>query len=162
MIKWSERPSEVKFLLNPAFCARIIYATLLEYEKHTGNPIPFPLVYLILPLVLHKKTREKINSKTAFTNWVQTNAQLIIGFEKRAKDLVPITNEAIELLFQTQKICMSSRGTVEINSFAKKLSKRNFVDEEVKECITKAEHVARWFAKTGKTETVYISLGVKP
>ena len=57
---------------------------------------------------------------------------------------------------------MSSRGTVEINSFAKKLSKRNFMDEEVKECITKAEHVARWFAKTGKTETVYISLGVKP
>lgn len=162
MIKWSERPSEVRFLLNPAFCGRIVYATIMEYEKYTDNSMPFPLVYLTLPLVLHRKTREKINSKTAFTNWIQKNPQLLIGFAKRAKDLVPITNEAIEMLLQTHKIFIDRKGGLKINISVKRLSKTKYVDREVKECIVKAEHVARWFATTGKVEIIYINLGVKP
>lgn len=27
MVSWQERPSEVSYLLNPAFCGRIIYNT---------------------------------------------------------------------------------------------------------------------------------------
>ena len=31
MVSWQERPSEVSYLLNPAFCGRIIYNTISEY-----------------------------------------------------------------------------------------------------------------------------------
>ena len=162
MIQWSERPSELRYLLNPAFCARVLYASFAEYEKHTGTPMPFPLVYLVLPLVLHKRTREAISSRTAFLNWIQNNPKLMIGFGKRAKELVPITNEALEFLIQAKRINVTLDGNIVINGSEKKLSKTKFTDSEVRECILKAEHVARWFAITGKVQTIYISLGVRP
>lgn len=162
MIQWSERPSEVRNLLNPAFCARILYVFCAEYEKNAKGAIPFPLIYLVLPLVLHKRTREIISSRTSFTNWLQENGQVKIGFGRRAKELVPITNEAIELLLQSQKIYLNSDGFIKINEAVKKLSRTRFIDSEVKECIIKAEHVARWFASTDKVEMIYINLGVRP
>ena len=33
---------------------------------------------------------------------------------------------------------------------------------EIKECVNKSEHVGKWFAVVGSTETIYISLGVRP
>lgn len=164
MIPWSERPLEVRNLLNPAFCARVIYATIAEYEKKTKKAMPFVLVYLILPLVLHKKTREIINSKTALTNWVQNNQTVLIGFGQRAKDLVAITNEALELLLQTSKIILDENAHIQINTSVKRIRKhsRDDDDNEIFQCIVKAEHVARWFANSGKVETIYVCLGVRP
>ena len=42
------------------------------------------------------------------------------------------------------------------------MSKTKFVDDEIKECISNSEHVGKWFAIVGSTETIYISLGVRP
>ena len=35
MRSWDYRPDEVKNLLNPAFCGRVIYGTISEYQKNT-------------------------------------------------------------------------------------------------------------------------------
>ena len=32
---WDYRPDEVKYLLNPAFCGRVIYGTVSEYSYPT-------------------------------------------------------------------------------------------------------------------------------
>lgn len=32
---WDYRPDEVKYLLNPAFCGRVIYGTVSEYQRIT-------------------------------------------------------------------------------------------------------------------------------
>ncbi|WP_442969853.1 three component ABC system middle component [Roseburia sp. AM23-20] len=50
------RTHEVAFLLNPAFCGRILYSTIRTYNEKTNRAFPFPLIYLVLPLVLHKET----------------------------------------------------------------------------------------------------------
>ena len=76
MKAWNERTHEIAYLLNPAFCGRILYSSIKAYNEKTRKSFPFPLIYLILPLVLHKKTRININSKTKFHNWIQDNSYL--------------------------------------------------------------------------------------
>ena len=156
------RTHEVAYLLNPAFCGRILYSSIKTYNKISNKSFPFPLIYLILPLVLHKQTRINISSRTQLLIWVQNHSKLLIDFPRRAKELVPITNEAIEFLLQTGKVRLNADGELDIFPTARTLSKTKYADSEVKECIVKAEHVAKWFASAGKIETIYIVLGVRP
>ena len=160
MREWGMRSTEVKYLLNPAFCGRLLYAAIAEYESRGGH-MPFPLLYLILPLVLHKTTREKINSKSKMLNWVHKNQDALVGFATRTKGLLEITNESIEFL-----LCS---GVVQITAFGEfsiiptiKLREKNPLDKEIKECIEKTRHVARWFVNAGTTENIYVNLGVRP
>lgn len=160
--KWDMRTHEVAYLLNPAFCGRILYSTIKTYNEILNRAFPFPLIYLVLPLVLHKQTRINISSRTQLLVWVQKYSQLLIDFPRRTRELVPISNEAIEFLLQTGKIVLTPNGELEIVPTSRTLSKTKYADSEVKECLTKAEHVAKWFASAGKTETIYIVLGVRP
>lgn len=153
------RSHEVAFLLNPAFCGRVLYSTIKTYNEKTSRAFPFPLIYLVLPLVLHNETRIHINSRTQLQLWVQRYPQLLIDFPQRARELIPITNESVEFLLQTGKILLTPNGELEISPTSKTLSKTKFVDDEISECLKKAEHIAKWFAAAGKVETIYIELG---
>lgn len=159
---WDMRTHEVAFLLNPAFCGRVIYSTIKTYCAKTNRAFPVPLTYLILPLVLHKESRACIDSRTKLVAWVQRYPQLLIDFSRRTRELVPITNEAVEFLLQTGKIYLNSSGELEILPTSRALSKTKFIDEEIADCLKKGEHVAKWFATAGKVETIYITLGVRP
>jgi len=88
MKRWTERPAEVVNLLNPAFCGRLLYDTIRTYNDTANRGFPFPLIYLVLPLLLHKATRQSINSRTQFIVWKQSNEHHLIGFAERAKQLV--------------------------------------------------------------------------
>lgn len=162
MKKWTERPSEIAYLLNPAFCSRLIYSTIRAYKDESQRDFPFPLVYLVLPLLLHKTTRQSISSRTQFILWQQQNEYLLIHFAERAKQLVQITNEAVEFLLQTEYVSINESGELASSPTKRALHKTKFADDEVKECIIKSEHVARWFVRAGKVETIYITLGVRP
>lgn len=162
MKTWDNRTREVAHLLNPAFCGRILYTTIDTHSKTADKALPLPLIYLILPLILHRATRERISSRTRLLLWVQTNSQFLMDFPKRVRDLVPITNEAMELLLLSGKIELTSNGDLEIVKTAKSLSKTKFTDDEVRACLTKGEHVGKWLAKSGTVETIYIILGVRP
>lgn len=131
MKSWNERTREVAHLLNPAFCGRLLYAAIKEYERKTQHAFPFPLVYLILPLVLHKQTRTQISSRTQLLQWIQANQYLLIGFERRTKELVVITNEALELLLQSGVIQITKSGELSITKTQRSLSKTRFVDSEI-------------------------------
>ncbi len=162
MKNWNLRTHEVAFLLNPAFCGRVLYSTIKTYNEKANRALPFPLIYLVLPLVLHKETRANINSRTQLQLWIQRYPQLLIDFPKRARELVPITNESVEFLLQTGNIILTLNGELEISPTLKSLSKTKFVDDEISECLKKGEHVAKWFVAAGKAETIYIELGVRP
>jgi len=159
---WGARTKEVAYLLNPAFCARLIYSAVNAYNAEAQRKMPFPLVYLILPLLLHKRTREKINSRTQMLIWIQSNESLLVNFAERAKQLVQITNEAIELLLQSKLLTMDGTAELEVSRTQKALSETKLADDEVKACIAKSKHIAKWFVKAGKVETIYIGLGVRP
>ncbi len=162
MREWNERSKEVAYLLNPAFCGRIIYNTIKTYGDVVHRAFPFPLTYLILPLVLQRKTRELINSRTQMLIWTQRYPETLIDFPKRARELVPITNEAVELLLQAGLLQLTNNGEIEIVQTMKALSRTKYANDEIKDCINKSEHIAKWFAAAGKAETIFICLGVRP
>jgi len=161
MKSWFERSPEVSYLLNPAFCARILYGTIVSYKKECKRDFPFVLSYLVLPIVLHKETRQRVKTVSHMQVWLQENPELLIGYAQRAKSLVSITSEAIEFLLQS--------GTVEFNSDSiiitcpvKPSKLKSVSDEEMKECFQKAEAIGKWFSRNGTVENIYQSWGVRP
>ncbi|MBB6624814.1 hypothetical protein H7E67_15340 [Clostridium gasigenes] len=162
MKNWDKRAKEIAYLLNPAFSGRIIYQVIRSYSEETKRPMPFPLIYIILPLVLHKKTRERIKSITQMQVWIKRNQELLIGFADRTRDLVEITNETIEYLMQSGIVTLNNNAELEIAEAFKYLSKTKYTNEEIKECINKSISVAKWFAKAGTVETIYTSWGIRP
>ena len=158
---WDKRAPEIAYLLNPAFCSSIIYNVIFEYQKKTKRGFPFTLVYLALPIIFHKSTRERITSRTNMVIWIQKNPDVLIGFPGRAKSLVPFANESVEFLLMLNILeAMHSELTV-----VKTLSKAKIdaiVDPEILECFNKAEHLGRWFAQMGAEENIYAVWGVRP
>lgn len=162
MKNWENRATEIAYLLNPAFCGRIIYYVIKIYQQETKRPMPFPLVYLILPMILHKKTRERIKSITQMQIWIQRNPEMLIGFADRAQSMVPITNEAVEFLMQSGIVTLTNNAELELAQLFKALSTTKYTNDEIKDCISKSSSVAKWFAKAGTVETIYVSWGVRP
>jgi hypothetical protein len=57
---WNQRPIEIRNLFNPAFCGLVMHRAMCGYEEEESSPqgVPFSLTFLVLPLCLHKETRE--------------------------------------------------------------------------------------------------------
>ena len=165
MHEWEKRPPEVKYLLNPAFCGRILSIAITEYESKSGDAMPFPLVYLILPMVLHKKTRQKMPkriSRKKLLNWALENQDIMIGFAARSRGMVEITNESIEFLLSSGLIQITEEGKLIKNPARKALSETQYVNDEIRDCISKTKIVAKWFADAGTAKNIFVCLGVRP
>ena len=93
---WDERNTIVANLFNPAFCGEIIRIVANSYNKHTINKFPFAFSFIVLPILLHKQTREKMprTIRTYFFAWVEENDSLFFDFSKRTKSMVKYTKEA--------------------------------------------------------------------
>ena len=87
-IPWSERTPETANLLNPAFCAAILYAEVAEYQKKATSGMAFPLLYLILPILLHQDTRSRVDSRTNMLVWLQRHPDVLVGFPEIAGFIV--------------------------------------------------------------------------
>ena len=162
MKSWNDRSREVANLLNPAFCGRIIYNVVKVYYEEAKRPMQFPLIYIILPIVLHKKTRSRLSSKTQMHVWIKRNPDLLVGFAERTRSLVDITNETLEFLLQAKLIEMNEDADLSISRITKSLSKTKYTNDEVMECIRKSTGLAKWFAKSGTVESIYTNWGIKP
>lgn len=161
MDAWNKRIPEIAYLLNPAFCSSIIYHVIFEYQRKTKRGFPFTLIYLVLPIVLHKSTRERITSRTNMVVWIQKNPDVLIGFPGRAKSLVPFANESVEFLLQ-KNILEITHGELSVVKTLSKTKIGAIADQEILECYNKAEHIGRWFAQMGAEENIYAVWGVKP
>lgn len=160
MKAWEERPNEIATLLNPAFCGEILRRCLKEYEVTSVASMPYPLVFLTLPIVLHPRTRSNISSRQRqpLHTWLQSHQDLKVGFAERARQLVPVTNEALTFLLQVGAVTIEvSSGGLSIGNYRAKGADG---DGEVADCFAKAKIVGRWFAHAGTPTTVYAMWGV--
>ena len=163
MNKWNNRSDEIAYLINPAFSASLIYLVIREYSNKSKEGLPFSLIYLILPILLHKKTREIVNSRSNMVKCIQENQEILVGFSKRANSLIDFTNEAIEFLLSRKVIIFDGdkiRASASIS--LQKFSDIEGKDEEIKDCFLKAGNLGRWFLNMKTEENVYIAWGVKP
>lgn len=107
MQEWKKRPREIANNYNPAFCGEIFYYVIEEYQKFKEEGMPFILLPLILPIILHEETREKMKtSKSSFSIILHRNPELKIGFADRTKNLMEITLETYIFLLKYNVISM--------------------------------------------------------
>ena len=168
MKTWIERAYEERHLLNPAFCSSLLWAAARGAATRASSPrasLSFLEAFLILPLVLHQKTRTTIPRilTSSMPVWINKQPLIVASLPNRARSLVPYTKEAIAfggchrlITVSADQIFSASDAERSMNSMLRQSS------GEVRDCMKKAEFVGKWFAHTGAPETVFILLGIRP
>ena len=159
MKAWTERPPDVAHLLNPAFCGRLLTHTVVA---HWPEPVPFALIPLVLPLVLHRKTRDSLPAsvRIPFIAWIEQHAAVRIQFADRVARALPVTRES--LLFMASHGWLSFTGNGVCAPRARALRTTPQDTAEIKDCISAARLVGRWLARAGRPATIYAALGITP
>lgn len=163
-IPWNTRSREVATLFNPAFCCVVLSASVAGYSTQEPRGMHFSLAYVVLPLVLHKQTRDALpmNTRTSLAAWLEENPSSRIQFHERVKSLKPFVGEAIIfgdrykwLSIQDGYIKCSVSDT-RIKGFLLK------TQGEARECVMRARLVGRWMATAGPAETVMGLWEIRP
>src|SRR5689334_21046467 len=118
MLPWKQRPFELANLLNPAFCSLILYEAISAYQKKNMQGMPYALAFLILPVVLHRQTRNAlpVSTNTNIHPWFQNNCEVRVGFAQRVRSMLPYTREAIIFGLQSKIIQIDDNGNISITN----------------------------------------------
>jgi hypothetical protein len=165
MIPWHGRPIEERTLLNPGFCAMLLWHAASGYASERTAPMAIELSFLVLPFVLHRETRETLptNIKTSLPTWLAEHPIVRTRLGDRAAMLRAFTKES--LIFGGSHCLLSlAKDGVRANADMKKRVNATLksTSDEVRECAKRAEFLGRWLEKAGGPETVMVLLGVRP
>lgn len=164
---WRDQPVEQARILNPAFLGALLVAIADGYqaEAQDKSGLPYALSYLALPVVLHKPTRDVLpgSIKTSMVAWLSVNASAQVGIADRAAALVPLVRDAIMVAARGNLVTLHSGR---INAVAMPKMLRSYGEQsgssEVRDCLSRARFVGRWFALAGDFTTVMALWGVRP
>jgi hypothetical protein len=158
MSEWSDRPRIEATMLNPALLAVLLSAAAHAYEKAKEDKqrMPWPLGFLVLPLVLHRPTRAELprNTRTHLSTWIRRHPLLRAGFPSRAYAMVPLTREGIRF-----GLCA---GVLDIDGSMIRGDDTDQPAGELGQLIRAAALVGRWLATTDQPSTAFALLGVAP
>ena len=159
---WNQRPREIRNLFNPAFCGLVLARGVEGFSETAKRPMPFSLALLILPLCLHKRTREQIKEapRTYFTKILQEHPEIRVDLARRAQGLFPYTMEAFAYLMYCGTIIVDESGCIEI--IEKTVRKSISGSQDTKDCQTAARLLGRKLALINDRITIYTTLGIRP
>lgn len=156
---WHERPAEVAYLLNPAFCGEVIARCSYSHLEENGRGLPFSVSFLVLPIVLHGPTREKLDIRTRQLHvWLQSNPSVRIGFADRVRGMKEITQESIRFVIQHGRVELGDDGTFQ----AKHPRTVDSTASEGADCYRKASALGRLLGRAGNETAIFTMWGVRP
>lgn len=162
MKRWDLRPFEIRNLFNPAFCGLVLFRALQGYEEEDVKGMPFSLSLLVLPLCLHKDSRQVIadNPRSYLLRTAEKNQQVMVGFADRVTDMLPYTLEGFGLLMERGCIAIAPDGR--IGTVPDKVRKSVKGTDETVSCQRVARIVGKEFARIADRATVYTTFGIRP
>jgi hypothetical protein len=163
-VRWDERAREEAANLNPAFCGELIARAVSEYKRSRELPFPYALSFLLLPIALHKRTRELLpgNSSTAFVGWAAERKPQLAELPERVLRLMPVTREALLFSIQHQLIATEAGGLIPGKRKVGGRAKVSPSTEDADETRRAAALLGRWFAAQGSTSSIMQGFGVTP
>ncbi len=163
MKAWSQRPVEVAALLNPAFCALLLRQCAKGFMENKPEGIPYPLLALSLPIVLHKFTRERLpkSIRKKMHPWLQENQEIRMDFARRCAALMPYYREAMVFACDEDLLVFTKAGLFLAPPEAKE-PKLWTSDSEPADCMKRAFFAGRWFSVAGDVRTIYAMWGIRP
>jgi hypothetical protein len=137
-----------------------------DYTKKAQEPLPFSLSFLVLPIVLHPKTRAALpySTGTSLLSWTQERRADLTQFGTHARVLEPYAREAIIFGVSNGTLLLFDSGDIGTGSayVAPSEKRTEYFTPEVRECLERAGFVGRWFAGAGTPATIFSALGVTP
>ena len=155
---------EEQRLLNPAFCAYLIWRSAKELGAGS-RLLSLEEAFLTLPFVLPSVVRRELPTKltTTLATWIDNRPLLRSHILVSARALRPFTREA--LLFAGVRGVLSIKGTtLRATGIKSKVEAAvlNNSSDEVRDCGKRAEFVGKWFRNAGLPSTVFALLGARP
>jgi hypothetical protein len=160
--RWDQRPFELRHLFNPGFCGLILFRAMQGYEEGDARGMPFSLSLLVLPLCLHKDSREVIagSPRSYLLKTIEKNPQVQVGFANRVTGMLPYAFEGFGLLMERGCISVAPNGRLQ--TAPEKVRKSMTGTDETKSCQRVARIVGKEFARIADRVTVYTTLGIRP
>jgi hypothetical protein len=149
---WSDRSPEETGLLNPAFLAVLVNEAATGHADETGEPLPFPLAFLAVPVVVHEPTRATLpyTVRTSVDTWLQRNPVARVTIPPFAAELVPWIREGIRFGIRRGALRVE-RGAITCAPLGRRPPGSSTPDLD--QCRSRAEHVGRWFARAADPQT---------
>lgn len=142
---------EQHVIQNTGLAAESIWQAVYEAynaKRRTGG-VPFPLVFLVLPLAFHQRSASTLASKTqpgALYKALADDREITVGLQSRMEALADRTFQALSIAFQSGLLDLDSGRTRDIFP-GKKSPPVTHVTEEVKTIFSAAKRVGRSFAE---------------
>jgi len=162
MKPWNQRPREVRTLFNPAFCGLILARGMEGFMEAASRPMPFSLTLLILPLCLHKRTRDQLKeaSRSYLSSILQDHPEIRVNLAQRARGLLPYTMEAFGYLMACGVITVDDAGAITLKG---EMVRKSLVgSHDTKDCQTVARSLGKKLALLNDRVTIYTTLGIRP
>lgn len=162
MKPWSQRPREVRNLFNPAFCGLVLSRGVEGFTEEANRAMPFSLTLLILPLCLHKRTRDQLKeaNRAYLTNILQDHPEIRVDLAQRSRGLFPYTMEAFGYLMACGTITVDDAGAIVLKG--ENVRKSIVGSQDTKDCQTVARSLGRKLALLNDRVTIYTTLGIRP
>ncbi len=162
MKRWDQRPFEIRNLFNPAFCGLVLFRAMQGYEEEDPRGMHFSLSLLILPLCLHKDSREVIStsSRSYLLKITEKNPQVQVGFADRATTMLPFALEGFGLLME--RGCISVADDGRLQTVPDRVRKSVTGTDETKSCQRVARIIGKEFARIADRVTIYTTFGIRP
>lgn len=166
MKQWTDRAMEEANLFNPAFCSTLLAQAAQEHDRKVKRQMPFAIAVLVLPIVLHRGTREALPHSTvsSLLPWIQDNRTQVVDFARRVNRLLPITREAIQFGVSHKILALSSKGHLSVGDkhLTPTEKRTSLFTAEARDCVDRAGFLGRWLAVAGTTATIYAAWGIAP
>ncbi|MDA8118630.1 MAG: DUF6521 family protein [Gammaproteobacteria bacterium] len=165
MTAWADRSHEERALLNPGFCANLLWQAASGYSTGVEGALSFEESFLVLPFVLHRETREALprSSRTSLAVWIDENPLARGRVANHARLLVSFTKEAL-MFGGVHGLIRLDEGRVWAQTTWRRAVNRTLTksSDEVKACAKRAAFIGKWFAQAGSAATVCALIGVRP
>jgi hypothetical protein len=150
-------------MLNPALIASVLVIAVQEYSERRKDPLLAAHAFLIVPLVLHRDTRERlpIRSSSHWTKWVSDNPVLIAGFPARALALREHVREGLRFGLRYGVLSLDGFGGLVLGQTSATIPGRT-AEGDIRDLLTGAQRVGRWLTKLELPATAFALLGMRP
>ncbi len=158
---WDNRSWVTASMLNPAIVGVTIVAAANMFEEHSSEPMPWELIFLVVPMSLHKDTRESLPTRmdSHAAKWIAETAAIQASFPQRVSSMAAYTREGLRYALRSEALELVEDGKLR-GTPSWKLNKTR--DQELAVIVGKAAFLGRWFAHTGTPATLYALFGVSP
>jgi len=164
MKPWAQRIQEEAHLLNPAFCCLNIASASAGYSESDEQNLPFALAFMVLPIVLHRPTREALpaTSRTSMPAWLQEHPEARLGFYERLMSLRPHTREALFYGLTFGWITIDSAGAIRCTARNALLNRAlRSLGGDARDCVSRAKLFGKWLGTTASVETTMTLWGIR-